>query len=239
MSSKKKVIAVAITTVALTIGSVGIGQAASKSKVVSTKITRTSVNGVSNPMAKAGGPAAAMDSVLSALVANGTITQTQADSIKSAITAAAGARGEDRFGKKMGPKGSMNADRQATEELIATTIGVDVATIRSRLAAGESLATIAGAKKADLISVLVAEATKRIDAAVTAGKLTAKQAVEKKASLTAHVTEEIEEVGGKGGPGKGGLGKGGFKLDALGAMDMFPQTAHVEAMALFERVGVK
>ena len=35
------------------------------------------------------------------------------------------------------------------------------------------------------------------------------------------------------------LSKGGFKLDALGAMDMFPQTAHVEAMALFERVGVK
>ena len=35
------------------------------------------------------------------------------------------------------------------------------------------------------------------------------------------------------------LSKRGFELDALGAMDMFPQTAHVEAMALFERVGVK
>ena len=47
MSSKKRVIAVAITTVALTVGSVGIGQAASKAKVVSTKITRTSSNGKS------------------------------------------------------------------------------------------------------------------------------------------------------------------------------------------------
>jgi hypothetical protein len=81
--------------------------------------------------------------------------------------------------------------------------------VRTRLAAGESLGAIAGAKKAELIAVLVADETKRIDAAVTAGKLTAAQATTLKAGLTAHVTAEVDQVGGKRGPGMGGPGKSG------------------------------
>ena len=206
MSSKKNVIAIAVTTVALTVGSIGVGQAASKTKVVATKVTRTSSNGIANPMAKTGGPEEAIASVLSALVAKGTITQAQADAIKAAFAAAAPVRGFDGPDKGMGPLGE---DRAAIEALVAKTIGVDAATIRTRLAAGESLGAIAGAKKAELISVLVADETKRIDAAVTAGKLTAEQATTLKAGLTAHVTAEVEEVGGKFGPGMGGRGHGG------------------------------
>ena len=206
MSSKKKVIAVAITTVALTIGSVGIGQAASKTKVVAVKTTRTSSTGITNPMANVNGPEEAIASVLSSLVTKGTITQAQADAIKAAFAAAAPARGFDGPGKGFGPN---DADRAALEALISTTIGVDSATVRTRLAAGESLGAIAGAKKAELIAVLVTDETKRIDAAVAAGKLTAEQATTLKAGLTAHVTAEVEEVGGQRGPGMGGPGKGG------------------------------
>lgn len=206
MSSKKNVIAIAVTTVALTVGSIGVGQAASKVKTVSTKVTRTSSNGIANPMANAGGPEEAISSILSGLVAKGTLTQAQVDAIKSAFAAAAPARGFDGPGKGMGPMGE---DRAALEALVSKTIGVDTATVRSRLAAGESLGAIAGAKKADLISVLVADETKRIDAAVTAGKLTADQATTLKAGLTAHVTAEVDQVGGKGGPGMGGPDRGG------------------------------
>ena len=206
MSSKKKVIAVAITTVALTIGTVGVGQAASKSKVVTVKTTRTSSTGITNPMANVNGPEDAIASVLSSLVAKGTITQAQADAVKAAFAAAAPARGSDGPGKGAGP---MNADRAALEALVSKTIGVDSATVRSRLAAGESLGAIAGAKKAELIAVLVADETKRIDAAVTAGKLTAAQATTMKAGLTAHVTAEVDAVGGQRGPGMGGMEKGG------------------------------
>ncbi len=206
MSSKKTVIAVAITTVALTIGSVGISQASSTTKVVSTKITRTSANGITNPTANMNKSEEAIASVLSALVARGTITQAQADAIKAAFAAASPLRGADKTRKGIGP---MNADRVALEALISKTIGVDTATIRTRLAAGESLGAIAGAKKAELIAALVADATKRIDAAVTAGKLTAAQATTLKAGLTAHVTAEVDRVGGKRGPGMGGPGKGG------------------------------
>ena len=206
MSSKKTVIAVAITTVALTIGSVGISQASSsKTKVVSTKTTRTSSNGITIPMAKGSGHAADLAAVLSALVAKGTITQAQADAITSAATAAETAKRAAHDADHA----TKDADRVALEALISKTIGVDSTTVRTRLAAGESLGAIAGAKKAELISVLVAEHTKRIDAAVTAGKLTAAQATTLKAGLTAHVTAEVDQVGGKRGPGMGGPGKDG------------------------------
>jgi hypothetical protein len=104
-------------------------------------------------------------------------------------------------------------DPAATLSLISTTIGIDAATIQKRLAAGETLAAIAGAKKDALITALVAEETKRIDAAVTAGKLTAAQATTLKSTLTAHVTEEVNStrpMGPKGGD-KGERGHGGPK----------------------------
>ena len=224
MSSKKKVIAVAITTIALTVGSVGIGQAASKSKVVSTKITRTSSNGIANPMAKSGGHAADLAATLSALVAKGTITQAQADAITAAATAAETAK----RAAKDAIHAVKDAERAAFEALISKTIGVDSATIRTRLAAGESLGAIAGAKRADLIAVIVADKTKHIDAGVTAGKLTAAQATTLKAGLTAHVTAEVDSVGGKRGPGmghkegKGGRGHGGPGKGGMGAAPTNP-----------------
>ena len=224
MSSKKKVIAVAITTIALTVGSVGIGQAASKSKVVSTKITRTSSNGIANPMAKSGGHAADLAAMLSALVAKGTITQAQADAITAAATAAETAK----RAAKDAIHAVKDAERAAFEALISKTIGVDSATIRTRLAAGESLGAIAGAKRADLIAVIVADKTKHIDAGVTAGKLTAAQATTLKAGLTAHVTAEVDSVGGKRGPGmghkegKGGRGHGGPGKGGMGAAPTNP-----------------
>ena len=224
MSSKKRVIAVAITTVALTVGSVGIGQAASKAKVVSTKITRTSSHGIANPMAKSGGHAADLAATLSALVAKGTITQAQADAITAAATAAETAK----RAAKDAVHAAKDAARVALEALISKTIGVDSATIRTRLAAGESLGAIAGAKKAELIALLVADKTKRIDADVTAGKLTAEQATARKAGLTAHVTAEVDSVGGKRGPGmghkegKGGRGHGGPGKGGMGAAPTIP-----------------
>jgi hypothetical protein len=156
--SRKKVIAVVITTLALTAGSIGVAGAASKG----------SHRGGENKVAmKAEGHSA-------------------------------------------GKGGALKGDRVATDALISKTIGVDTATIKSRLNAGESLAMIAGAKKDALVTALVADHTKRIDAAVTAGTLTAVQATAMKADVVAHVTEMVNAVGGKQGLGKGPQeGKGG------------------------------
>ncbi len=199
--TKKKVIAVLVTTLALTAGSIGVAGAASKaSQKVSVTKSSSKVAGQAGV-----GPEQALATILKDLVTKGTLTQAQADALTAAVTAAKVARDADRpMGGKGGP---LDADRAAMQALVSTTIGVDSATIKSRLKAGESLAQIAGAKKDALIAAIVAEKTKHIDAAVAAGKLTAAQATEKKANLVAHVTEEVNEVGGKGPKdGRGGHG---------------------------------
>lgn len=78
--------------------------------------------------------------------------------------------------------------------VITTTLGIDAATLKSRLAAGESLAVIAGAKKDALVTALIAEHTKQIDARLAAGKLTADQAKSMKDALADHVNKEINRV---------------------------------------------
>lgn len=208
MSSNKKLVAVVLTTAALSIGSVGVATAAQgKSASVRSTISKTTVNAVANPMAgqMMDGREAELKSILAGLVTKGTITQAQSDAITAAVTAARAAHEADRDSHEA----ANSARRTAHEALIATTIGIDAATIKTRLAAGETLGAIAGAKKSALITALVAEATKEIDAAVTAGKMTAAQATSLKSSLTERITTGIDSVRGAMGPGKGGPGMGG------------------------------
>jgi polyhydroxyalkanoate synthesis regulator phasin len=190
--SKRSIATVVLTTVALTAGGFGAANAATKTTrtVVTKSITKVAQPGVN--ARGIGGPEAALDGILSGLVTKGTITQVQADAIKAAVKTAAETAKANRPAKVGGP------DHAAMDALISSTLGIDSATIKSRLKAGETLAAIAGDKKDALIAALVAEHSKRIDEMVTAGKITVAQATSLKANLTAHVTEEISEVKGKG-----------------------------------------
>ena len=141
--------------------------------------------------------------ILTGLVAKGTLTQTQVDAVTKAMTDARDAA-----------KAAHDAARAAHIKVITDTLGIDEATLKSRVEAGESLATIAGAKKDALITALVAYETKKIDAAVTAGKLTTAQATAMKANLQVRVTAEVESTKGKnegpkGKSGHKGKGRGG------------------------------
>jgi len=208
MSTKRKIATIVITTVALTAGTVGVSTAATKATRIS--ITNPGANGVKGPRG------IDLATTLSALVAKGTITQVQADAI---LAAADAARAAVETLKPVKLEKPTKAEKDAQLVLISTTIGVDTATIKSRLAAGETLATIAGAKKDALIAALVAYQTKRIDAAVTAGKITAAQATILKDRLLTHITEDVNEVrpanpkgaheGAKEGRGHGGKGESG------------------------------
>ena len=177
--------AVAITIAALTAGSVGVASAHDGA-----------------------GKGAAKATVLTELVKAGTITQAQADAI---------AKKFDEFkatmdANKGANKAARDAHHVAVEALVASTLGIDAATIKTRLQAGETLGAIAGAKKPALITALVALETKEIDARVTAGTLTAAQATTLKANLTDHVTKMVDSVkgpkDGKGPKGHKGMGKG-------------------------------
>ena len=207
MSANKKIAAVVLTTVALSVGTVGVASASpskSNGKSVSVRqtTTRATVSTIANPMAggvmsKKGDQGAGLATVLSTLVKAGTITQAQADAITAAATAARSAH-----------EANKGANRAAHQTLIATTIGKSAAEIQDGLAAGKSLGVIAGDKRAALITALVADETKRIDAAVAAGKMTATQATTLKAGLTAQITAHVDAVR----PAMGlGMGKGGHK----------------------------
>lgn len=203
MSSKKKVITIAVTTVALSLGSIGIASAnnsKSSVKVKSTSITRVGA-GFGNPgHLDVDGQNGVLASVLAGLVTKGTLTQSQVDAINAAITAARTAN-----------QTQGDAKRAAHENMIASTIGITVAALETRLTAGDSLATIAGAKTSALITALVAEENTEIDAAVAAGKITAAQATTFKATVTAQVTAMVNGTGGMGrgmGHGMGHRGEG-------------------------------
>jgi len=125
--------------------------------------------------------------MLSGLVSNGTITQSQADAIIKAA--------EDM---RAATKSIRDANRSALDSVITSTLGISLDTLTSRLKAGETLATIAGDKKSALITALVAEINKQIDAALAAGKITANQAAAQKAKSVDRVTNMVNNVKGFG-----------------------------------------
>jgi hypothetical protein len=232
MASKKTVLAVAITTVALTAGSFGTAMASPKSG----HATKTSVRSIATSVdANKPGGAEKLAALLSTLVAKGTITQAQADAVLAAQAAAKAAHEANRGAREAG-KSMAKPIKGEFLTLISTAVGLDTATVTTRIKAGESLAAIAGAKKDALVAALVADHNKRIDAAVTAGTVTAAQATILKSNVVAHVTKLVEATpaplfrGGKGGE-RGERGHGGKKGGPMGSAPVIPAPAATPAGA--------
>ena len=141
-----------------------------------------------------------LTSLLSGLVAKGTITQSQADAIVKA-----------QSDMKAAGKAAMETDRAAVDAVVTATLGITADAIKARLKAGESLATIAGAKKDTLIAAITAEINRQIDAAVVAGKLTAAQGAERKAKTAENVTKRVNNLRPPHGDKPGRSDKNGAK----------------------------
>src|SRR5215218_3633804 len=106
----------------------------------------------------------------------------------------------------------------------AAYLGVTEEQLRTEIAGGKSLAEIAKAKGKSvdgLLDALVADANKKIAAAVTAGRLSQAGADRLTASLKEHVTEMVNNtIGPRGGPGRGfGFGHGRGHGDSFGGLD--------------------
>lgn len=80
----------------------------------------------------------------------------------------------------------------------ATYLGVTEADLRTKLQAGQTLAAIAnataGKSRDGLVNALVADATADIDAAQSAGRITAEQATAAKAKLAAKIAEMVDST---------------------------------------------
>lgn len=133
-------------------------------------------------------------------VTHGRLTQAEADEKKAelpermttfvnATLPAEGERGPGgRGGKHGGPGG------RASLGTVASSLGITEDELRTQLQSGKTLAEVAGDKTPAVIDALVAEATARIDQAVTDGKLTAEQATERKANLTERITAMVNRT---------------------------------------------
>jgi polyhydroxyalkanoate synthesis regulator phasin len=157
--------------------------------VVATTAIALSVSATSVASADNGKGKERLGSMLSGLVSKGTITQSQADAITKALVDA-----------KTAGKVVMDKNRAAELAVITSTLGITEEALKTRLKAGDSLATIAGANKDALIAALVAYKTKVISDAQAAGKITAERAAKMKANVTTKVTENVNNPRPPRGP---------------------------------------
>jgi hypothetical protein len=138
------------------------------------------------------------EDALAPLVANGTITQAQADAVIAALEAAR-PQGGPGFGHGFGH----GADLEAA----ATAIGITEDELRTALQSGESLAEIAqahGVTAQAVIDALVADAKADVAERVTSGDITQAEADQKLAALTDRITAMVNgelPLRGPGGPG--------------------------------------
>ena len=197
---------------AISMGSVGIASASQKDSHSASFANKAHTVSSSTPNVAPVDPDVA---VLAKLVTAGTITQAQSTIILAALQAAhpqigGGFNGPGDMGGRHGKGGPLGINMGEDLNVITTTLGITTAQLQTSLAAGQSLATIAGTKTAALITALVAAETTEINARVTAGKLTQAQTTTLIAGLTAAVTTAVNATPFKGGMGHGmGLGMPG------------------------------
>ncbi len=131
--------------------------------------------------------------VLDRLVAKGTLTQVQEDAILQAFKDAAPApKANVKPGRPTGPNpmAFLGDLMRATSDYL----GIDPGTLRPQLRGGKSLADIANGLSAQgksaqgLITTLTNAANARVDAAVTAKKLTADEAAAIKPKIATEIT---------------------------------------------------
>jgi len=143
-----------------------------------------------------------ISNIFRGLVSNGTLTEAQVDAISQAMQDARGAG-----------KAAHEAAKAERIKVITDALGIDAATLETKRKAGQSLADIAGDKKDALIAALVAYESKKIDAAVASGKLSAERATALKSKLTAGITAMVNSEAKLGkalkGFAKKGHGRGG------------------------------
>lgn len=133
-------------------------------------------------------PTARFTETLAPLVADGTITQAQADAVIAALAAAAPAGGRGGHGGPGEHGGGKSLDAAAT------ALGITADELRTAIEGGQTIAQVAADKGVDVqtvIDAIVAERTTHLDEEVAAGDLTQEEADQRLADATTRITDMV------------------------------------------------
>lgn len=161
--------------------------------------------------AAATGTVSRIGNVLSGLVSDGTITQTQADAVQKALDAAKPQGMGERhggMGERRGPGGMPGA------EAVASALGMTTDEIRTALQSGQSLAQVAASKGVStqtVVDAIVADLKTHLAEEVASGEHTQAEVDQMLSKATERITAVVngEMPIGPGGPGGHGRGRGG------------------------------
>ncbi|MEY2452173.1 MAG: hypothetical protein QOD92_1747 [Acidimicrobiaceae bacterium] len=167
-----------IATISI-ISALGIG-AFALNTVMPAGALGIATNQAADPPADASGtcgPRATFKEVLDKLVADGTITQVQADAITQGMQEAVAANHPGGPGAHRGPMAVRVIEGML--QVSADKIGVSVDDLKAALQSGQSVADVANAHSvnpSDVVTAIVDAGTTKIDEAVASGTLTQTQA---------------------------------------------------------------
>lgn len=181
-STTGKVVLVA----ALGLGGVTAGLVVAPALAVGATDQSSATAGVGNRITK-------IQSALSGLVSDGTLTQTQADRVATTLNEKLPARGPRGPHGHRGRPGGVRGLQTA-----ATTLGMTVEELRTALQGGQSLADVAqskGVSRDRLVGALVDAASKHLAEHVAAGRLTQAQADARAAELAPRISEQVDRKG--------------------------------------------
>jgi len=195
----RKFLAVSAAVVSLSVGGLAVAAINPFSGAGATTpspSTTTPASGSAAPAPRPRPGVALLKSVLSDLVAKGTITQSQSDAITAALKSKVEAFHASHPNAGQGRPGrpGRQAVLRAGLDVAAKTIGVTQADLVTALKGGQSIADVATAKGVapqKVVDALVAAAKVKIDAAVKAGKLTADRAAKLEANLADRMTKAV------------------------------------------------
>jgi len=195
---RSKIVAAAIT--ASMLGGAGAGIAFFSPGLVSAQTDSSTSTTQAQTGDTAGEPRPLppwLTDALKKLVDANTINQSQSDAVAQALTEAQPAKGPGGHGGPGGRHGGPGRGPRHGIAAAATALGMSEADLHTALRSGKSIADVAEEKNVDLqkvIDAMVDEATKKIDEAVAAGRLTQAQADEKKAGLVERITEHVNKT---------------------------------------------
>ena len=186
MDLKAKLAAVGLSAGLLGGGTAGMLLTQASGAGAATDTSSTSAAADSSTAAPT--PGKPFQTVLDALVKDGTLTQDQADIVQAALEAARPAGGHG------GPGGRGERGGGAGLAAAATALGMTEADLHTAVHSGKTIAAIAKEKNVDVntvIDAMVAATKTRLDAEVKAGTLTQEQADTRLTEAKTRITDTV------------------------------------------------